>query len=178
MENQIFEKIPPPICSLLCKLGPPTFSALISWWSIVSKQPTHFLFLGQWLILLGSSLIFQQFVNKMTLPCQASYLFAQLSPIIFFCYRHQLLHGLEIPKVLLCAKQNLGLDLYTEVFLCYSDDDARILLKLPWNKNSFHFQCVPNSLIPTTTSRTIDNFFNFLVYQFKVIIVAVFAPAI
>ena len=94
------------------------------WRSIVSKQPTYSLFLSQWLILLGSRLVFQQLVNKMTLSCQASYLFAQLSAIIFFCYSHQLLHGLETPKVLvyhnhLCAKQNSGLDLYTGLYWPY-----------------------------------------------------------
>ena len=71
----------------------------------------------------------------MTLSCQARYLFVQLSAIIFFCYSHQLLHGLETPKVLiyrnhLCAKQNPGLDLYTNAFLCYDEDDGRILPEL------------------------------------------------
>ena len=68
------------------------------WRSIVSEQPTHFLFLSQWLILLGSRLVFQQFVKKMTLSCRANYLFAHLSAIIFFCYSHQFLHRLETPK--------------------------------------------------------------------------------
>ena len=54
------------------------------WRSIVSKQRTYSLFLSQLLISLGSRLVFQQFVNKVT-PIKSGELFVRAtSAIIFF----------------------------------------------------------------------------------------------
>ena len=104
------------------------------WRSIVSKQPTHFLFLSQWLILLGSRLVFQQFVKKMTLSYRASYFLRIFQPY-FSAIAINFSIDWKPPKVLvycnhLCAKLNPDLDLYTNAFLCYANNDARILLDL------------------------------------------------
>ena len=163
------------------------------WRSIVSKQRTYSLFLSQLLISLGSRLVFQQFVNKVT-PIKSGELFvrATFSHNIFFAIAINFSMDWKTPKVLayrnhLCAKPNPGLDLYTDISLCYPDDDACILLDLSLLK-TFAQTFVEYEFLPfRTCAKQFDTyhyflahgkFCHFLVYRPKVVIIDVLASAI